>query len=95
MTPECELELDVKYSTLKKSKSMKTVTYAKSLIIILLGICFLLASSAGARMPLTIIGGGGAPTNYTLDDNCQAAYLFADNFNDSSGEGNNLMDSGR
>lgn len=32
----------------------------------------------------------GGATDYTADANCQGAWLFADNLNDSSGEGNTL-----
>ena len=38
---------------------------------------------------ITNAASGGA-TDFTADANCQAAWLFADNLNDSSGEGNTL-----
>jgi hypothetical protein len=40
------------------------------------------------RTKLVLSGGGF--TDYTADANCQGAWLFADNLNDASGEGNTL-----
>jgi hypothetical protein len=63
----------------------------KKILFLTFALC-LLANSAHA----VIVGRSGPPSggasypDYTSSNNCRGAWLFADNLNDSSGEGNNL-----
>ena len=62
------------------------------LVLFILLSCASLANAGG----IISFPGGGVPSakNYTDDPNCQAAWLFADNLNDSSGQGNTLSTNG-
>ena len=70
----------------------------KKLILIFVALSFFSVCFAGSiqDMHKAVIAGKNASTqtDYTVDANCQGAWLFADGLTDESGEGNTLTDGG-
>jgi hypothetical protein len=65
----------------------------KKLIILLICLIFFLPGSSAAWNPMVVgTGGGGESAPPTADPDCLAAYLFADDLTDESGEGHTLTD---
>lgn len=71
----------------------KIIFIILAIVIVSLTIIFYFVSKSNAVLILRTRE-GAAGTDYTDDANCQGAWLFADNLNDESGEGNTLTDGG-